>query len=58
MSADAYSEDQLVEQPAIGRVSRMIPTGDSRWVLIKSLAAERRKPMFFRMFLFEWKTSE
>ena len=48
MSTHAYSENQLVEQPApaIGRNSATI-------VLFESLPALRRKRMFCRHFLFE-----
>lgn len=51
MSAHAYSEDQLVEQPAVGHLSPTL-------VLFESLPVLRRKCMFCRYFLFEWKTSE
>lgn len=51
MSAHAYAEDQFVEQPAIGCLAPTL-------VLFESLPVPRRKSMFFRHFLFEWKTSE
>ena len=51
MNTHAWSEDQLVEQHAVGRLS-------STLALFESLQALRRKRMFFRYFLFEWKTSE
>jgi len=51
MNAHACSEDQLVEQLAIGRVAATI-------VLFESLPAPRRKCMSCRYFLFEWETSE
>jgi hypothetical protein len=51
MSPHTYSEDQLVEQPAIGHVAATI-------VLFESLPAPRRKCMSCQYFLFEWKTSE
>ena len=51
MSPHAYSEDQLVEQPAIGLFAAPM-------VLFQSLPSRRRKCMFLRFFLFEWKTSE
>ena len=51
MSAHACSEDQLVEQPAIGRVAATI-------VLFESLPAPRRKGMSCQYSLFEWKTFE
>lgn len=51
MSPHAYTEGQLVEQHAVGRLS-------STLALFESLQALRRKRMFFRYFLFEWKTSE
>lgn len=60
MSAHAYSEDQLVEQPIIVKcvTNGIVPAIDWRWALFKSLAACRCKIMFSNSFLFEWETSE
>jgi hypothetical protein len=51
MSAHAYSEDQLVEQPAIGLFATPM-------VLFESLLALCHNHMFLNYFLFEWKTSK
>ncbi|WP_299067074.1 hypothetical protein [Accumulibacter sp.] len=51
MTAHAYTEDQLVEQPAIGLFSAPM-------VLFESLPEQRFNYLFYRYFLFEWKTSE
>lgn len=48
---NAYAEDPLVEQLAIGR---LVPT----LFLFESLPAQQRNCMFCLHFLFEWKTSE
>jgi hypothetical protein len=60
MSAHAYSEAQLVEQPVIGlfAVAGIDPTGDWHGALYESLADLCCKCMFLLSFLFEWKTSE
>ncbi len=50
MNTHAYSEDQLVEQPAIRRFAAPM-------ALFESLPTPRRKCMSYRYFLFEWKTS-
>jgi hypothetical protein len=51
MNPHAYSEDQLVEQPATGLFAALL-------VLFQLLPSLRHKYLFLRCFLFEWKTSE
>jgi len=59
MSAHAFTEEPLVEQLAIKEhgTNGTIPTSDWCWLLIKSLQDDLCKSMFFRLFLFEWKTA-
>lgn len=54
----AYSEAQLVEQPAIGVFSTFRTPQPANRVLIESATAVAYNLLFVGGFLFEWKTSE
>lgn len=56
----AYTEDQLVEQPAIGLfvTNLMCPAVARSKILCESLVACMVNYLFLKTFLFEWKTAE
>lgn len=58
MTTSAYSEDQLVEQPAIGLSSTFRTPQPATRVLIESATAVAYNLLFVAGFLFEWKTSD